>query len=50
VVIRKILDQLKAKTEVKEFTSLPESCAPPLGLPAGISDWHPNRGLAPNVH
>ncbi|MGD8936332.1 MAG: hypothetical protein PVF07_07620 [Thiogranum sp.] len=36
--IKKILDHLKTKTEVTEFTSLPESRAPPLGLPVGISD------------
>lgn len=37
VVIKQILDHLKAKTEVNESTPLPESRAPPLGLPAGFS-------------
>ena len=38
VVIKQILDHLKAKTEVYESTPIPESRAPPLGLPAGFSD------------
>jgi len=37
VVIKQILDHLKAKTEVNESTPLPESRAPSLGLPAGFS-------------
>ncbi len=38
VVIKKILDHLRGKAETQADTRLPESRAPPLGLPAGLFD------------
>ncbi len=36
VVIQKILDHLKTKAETSEPSPLPESRAPPVGLPVGL--------------
>jgi hypothetical protein len=38
VVIKQILDHLKHKVETSESRALPESRAPPAGLPLGLFD------------
>lgn len=38
VIIKKILDHLKDKADVNAAAPLPESRAPPAGLPQGLFD------------